>query len=75
MGDQIKRYCEKLEHEEYEELRDNEVIFIFYLFAGRQSDIELFSCRQMWQMNWWTMTRIAYKLRIEEEKYLCASKK
>ena len=27
MGDQIKRYCEKLEHEEYEELRDNEVIF------------------------------------------------
>ena len=25
MGDQIKRYCEKLEPEEYEELLDNEV--------------------------------------------------
>ena len=26
MGDQIKRYCEKLEPEEYEELLDNEVV-------------------------------------------------
>ena len=25
MGDQIKRYCEKLEPEDYEELLDNEV--------------------------------------------------
>ena len=28
MGDQIKRYCEKLEPEEYEELLDNEVILL-----------------------------------------------
>ena len=37
MGDQIKRYCEKLEHEEYEELRDNEVIS-YLSFTGRQGD-------------------------------------
>ena len=28
MGDQIKRYCEKLEPEEYEELLDNEVVIV-----------------------------------------------
>lgn len=49
MGDQIKRYCEKLEHEDYEELRDNEVI---YHCLAIKIDNNLYNFRPTWQMTW-----------------------